>query len=169
MKKGLIILFTIAGLLWLSLRIFSRAQHTSIMSNEAAFDIRINPDRLNINTYFDLPDGTFDAQKHVIICKLPVEVDGFKPGYQVVKFGTDGIDCNEAYKPGSYVKYNATELKNEYSKFLLVKNSGMNLSMFDENLGASQILGEQHVLLEYKKGKVNHLVFSLYGVEDFCK
>ncbi len=73
MKKVFYIAIVIIIIIWLTVRIFSIGNSVTILSNEAAFDIHLNTDSLNIDKYFSLPEGTFDIEKHVILCKLPVE------------------------------------------------------------------------------------------------
>ncbi len=88
----------------------------------------------------------------------------------------NNIDCKEDYTPQLYLKFNNTELNDKKSKLLIVKRFGgqvlekerQTLRFINEDLYANNIIAEQEIKLSYQKGKVNHLVISLFGVRDYC-
>ncbi len=163
---------------WITIRVFSVYKQGSILSNEAVFDIHINTDSLDIDSYFGLPAGTFKKDKHVILCKLPVNTSssGFKPDYIEVKSGVLDINCDEGYTEKSNVKFNSIELINSGSKLLIInkyagqimKKQSRKFRFLNESLNSSNILAEKEIELNYKKGKINHIVISLWNSYDFC-
>lgn len=178
MKRIFYIVVIALIIFWITIRIFGFYEKGNILSNEAAFDIHLNTDSLDVDKYFDLPAGTFNKDKHVILCKLPVNTStsGFKPDYLEVKLGTGNINCDAEYTAKSYVKFNNTELNKNESKLLIVKKyagqivkkQSQTLRFFNENLNSSNIIAEKETTIEYKKGKINHLVISLLNSYDFC-
>lgn len=168
MKKILGILVAIVTLLCIALIVFKRANGTSVMSNQASFEIYFDTNGLSVDRFFNLPEGSFDPEKHIIICKLPVDVQGFKAKNAIVRQDLSNIDCNAEYTEGRDVKYDATELNNSYFEFLAVNKHGRNLQMFDERMGAASILAKRPMPMSFSKGKINRLVVSKSGVYEFC-
>ncbi|OAQ43502.1 hypothetical protein A5893_17225 [Pedobacter psychrophilus] len=168
MKKVLGIIIGIVVILWIAMRIFGGYNSNNILSNEACFEIFIDSDSFNVDKYFDLPEGTFDKDKDILICKLPVEVQGFKASHVIVRTDLKDIDCNAKFKKGDYIQYEPYELKGSDFELLIVKKNA-NLVVLNTPIGQTLILAKKNLSYDYSKGKVNRLVVCVSGLSEYCK
>ncbi|MFD1630652.1 hypothetical protein [Pseudopedobacter beijingensis] len=160
------------------LLLFGYHQKGNVLSNEAVFDIYFNSDSLYIDSYFGLPNGTFNKDEHVIVCKLPIDVPNFKPNYLDVKMGIDSIDCNSEYSGKAYFKFDNAELKKKECVLLIIaKDEGgiiekekQTMRTFNEwGTSSKRILARKTIEIPYKKKKINRLVISWRGVYEYCR
>ena len=168
MKKVLTIIIGIVAVVWIAVRIFGSYNSNNIMSNEASFEIFVDGNSFDVDDFFDLPDGTFDNDKNILICKLPVDVQGFNASHVRIKTDLQNIDCNAKFEKGRYIQYKPYELKGTDFEFLLV-NKNANLEALDSPLGQSLILTKKVLTYDYTKGKINRLVASNSGLSEYCK
>lgn len=164
--KVLKISIIVLAVLWLTMRIilllFGYHQKGNVLSNEAVFDIYFNSDSLYIDSYFGLPNGTFNKDEHVIVCKLPVNTRNSTPKYLDVKLGLDSIDCSDEYTGKSYFKFDNSVLnKNECKLLIVSKNEGgiiekekQTMRTFNEwGTSSKRILARKTIEIPYKKKK----------------
>lgn len=169
MKKILLVISTFIVLILLVLRGLMDFNGSSILYNEAVFVLYSDLEDQDVDPFFDLYPGTYNKDLHVVICKLPVEVEGFKDGYTYLNDNLGTIDCTAAYNEEKHVKYKSYELKPSAFKFLLIKKSNRSLMLFSESLHSNSILAEKTYWNIYKKGSINHLVVTRTGLNDYCE
>lgn len=170
MKKVLIFILSLIILLILAVKGFNMLNKHGVLSNEAVFEVYIDMTDEEINAIFNLEEGTFTADEYMLVCKLPVETEGFKSAYKEVKRDVFEINCSEPYTEGKHIKYVSYELKdNKVASLLVMKRSGRPLAIFNERLGAKQVLGTRQIPFPYATGKINRLVISKTGIQDYCK
>ncbi len=170
MKKILIVILTLLVLLILAVKGFNMLNKHGVLSNEAVFEVYIDMTDDEINKLFGLEEGTFNATNYMLVCKLPVETEGFKSAFKEVKRDVFTIDCTEPYTEGKHVKYVSYELnKTKVASLLVKRRTGRPLELFSERLGANQILGTRQIPFPYSKGKINRIVISKTGIQDYCK
>ena len=169
MKKILLVISVFIILILLLLRGFMDFNASSILYNEAVFILYSDLEDQDVDQFFDLYPGTYNKDLHVVICKLPVEVEGFKEGYVYLNNDLSTIDCTEPYNEEKHVKYKSYELKSSAFKFLLVKKSNRSLMLFSESLHSNSILAEKTHWRVYKKGNINHFVVTNTGLNNTCE
>lgn len=168
MKYFLAIIVMLIALLWCALQVFDGYNSNNILSNQASFEIFFDANELSVDSYFNLPEGTFDPEKHIIFCKLPVDVGGFEVRNVSVRYDLTNIDCNAEFITGKDIKYESNELNNESFELFATKHIG-NLQLFNEQLKSSSILAKRILAYDYEKGKINRLVISEMGFYEYCK
>jgi hypothetical protein len=169
MKKALIILLSLIVIAFIGLRAFSIYNANNIMGNQAVFEVYTDLDKSEIDAYFGLEPGTFDPAKQNIVCYLPVEVKGIKPGATGVNFYSYGIDCNREFDPGRHTKYSNTELRGSTFTLMIV-NSGTPLMLIDpkDHLSSRSIVAKKEVRVRYTRGKINHIMISANRAYNYC-
>ena len=170
MKKNLLITVTTISILWLGLRYYTYLDSKYMFNNQTVFEIYSEINENEIDDFFALEPGTFDKNKHKIICKLPVEVPSFSKKMNViVQFGTEKINCKEEFDPNKHTKYNLSELNDNEAILMIVDNRNM-IEVVDFDLPiAGNVYGTVLIKLEYTRGKINHLVISEDGIHEYCK
>jgi hypothetical protein len=168
MKKILGIIIGIIVLLGIGLRIFGKYNSNNILSSEASFEVFINNSTLDIDNYFQLPKGTIEKEQYSLICKLPVEVQGFKRSYVPVRTDIENIDCNAKFEKEKYIQYEPFELKGTDFELILVRKNA-NLMTLNSPLGEKIIFAKKILSYDYSKGKVNRLIISESGLNEYCK
>jgi hypothetical protein len=167
MKKVLIGIFGIIVTLWLIFKIFEIYNTNNILYNQTSFEVYFNVEHQSIDKYFNLPKGTFSEDKHIVICKLPLDIKGFKPIYILTKTDMTKIDCTVEFKKVNLVKYESYELKNTNFE-LLVVNKNLNIHNLDMSIGKKFILAKKIINHSYSKGKINRLIITKSGLYDYC-
>ncbi|MES2864431.1 MAG: hypothetical protein V4666_09960 [Bacteroidota bacterium] len=168
MKKIIGIIIGIIVVLLLILKIFGNYNSNNILRNEACFEVFVDS-KFNYDDFFELPRGTFDTEKHLFICKLPVETEGFRPSYVYVRTDIESIDCNVEFEKSKYVQYQPYELKGTDFELLMV-DKNTNLSVLNSHLLVEDLfLAKKTFQYDYSKGKINRLVISKYGIHEYCK
>lgn len=170
MKKILLISITILSILWLGLRYYKYLDSKYMFSNQTVFEIYSEFNENEMDAIFGLEPGTFDKNKHKMICKLPVDVPSFtKRMNAIVQFGTQKINCKEEFNPKKHTKYNLSELNDNEAVLMIVDNRNMlEVVDFDSPI-AGKVYGSISVKFEYTRGKINHLVISEDGIHEYCK
>lgn len=111
MKTILGIAIGIIAVVWVIVRVFGAYNSNAILSNEASFEVLVDSNSFDADEFFGLPEGTFDPEKHILICKLPVETEGFRPSHVSVRTDIENIACNTKVEKGQYIQYQPYELK----------------------------------------------------------
>lgn len=167
MRTFLGVIIGIVLILVLTIKIFGHYKSTSVLSNEAAFEVYCDTNLIDVDEYFDLPKGSFHQDSHVMVCKLPVEIQDFKPSYAFVKTDLTNIDCNEEYQEEKHLKYEPFELKGTTFVVMLVKRNA-NLLILDTPGGANFIVAKKVMSYADFKGKINRLQLSKNGFNEYC-
>jgi hypothetical protein len=68
----------------------------------ASFEVFVDTSSFNVDSYFQLSEGTFEKEEYNLIYKLPLEVQGFKANYVNVRTDIENIDCNAKFEKGKY-------------------------------------------------------------------
>jgi hypothetical protein len=168
MKQFLGVLIGIIAIIWIALKIFKSYDANTIMYNQASFEIYMDTEKLDINTYFGLTKDTFNIEKHKIVCLLPVEIQGFKPSSTLVRTNLNTIDCNATAQKGRTIDYEPYELKGTRFTLIVVPKHASTM-MLDSPLSKSLVLGKKLINHNYSKGKINRLVVSGNGFYEYCK
>ncbi|MNU89112.1 hypothetical protein D3C71_789430 [compost metagenome] len=166
MKKFLIGVLIVIVSIWVIIRIFGYYNSRNIMSNQVVFKVYTDLKEDEIDTFFHIEKGTFDPEKHRIICRLPVTTSGFKPSYQIVQFN-QSVNCKEEFNPDIHVKYDNSELNNTGVVLYLI-NKNMQVITLDSPAANSTIIASQGFSYEYKKGRINHILISRQNVYNYC-
>lgn len=166
MKKFLIGLLIVIAAVWISIRIFGYYNSRNILSNQAVFKVYTDLKTNEIDTFFQVEKGTFDPQKHTIICRLPVSTTGFKPSYQTLQFD-QSVNCKEEFNKDVHIKYDNAELNNTGIVLYLV-NKNMPIISLDTPGSNSAIIASQGFSYEYKKGRINHVMISRQNAYNYC-
>jgi len=172
MKKALGVIIGIVAIIWIGLKLFNRVESKSILSSQIIFEIYLD-DNLNVNEYFELTKDTFNIQEHKVLCILPVEISGFKPSKALVQNDLSNINCEAKFEEGKFIKYEPYEIKGKDFNFIIV-NRNANVTILDaenlnSSLGRKLILAKKKLRYNYKKGKINRLVVSENGLNEYCK
>jgi hypothetical protein len=168
MKKFFIVI-GIIFLLFVVLRMCSNYSLSTILSNEAAFKVYLDIDERDFDSYFRLEKGTYDPNKHRVICQLPVSVDLFEPKCQDV-YPASSIHCGEVFEKAKYRKYAHFELKDTNFKLLLVENIAGTAASFDpdHSLYSRKIVASHEIPIKYSRGKINHIVIGDGEAYEYC-
>lgn len=169
MKKTMMVIVSLVAILLVILRGFEFFNAKGILKNEAVFELYLDLNHQEIEAVFNLKPDSYNPEKHQIICKLPVEVEGIKSGYRLVENKVSLINCKEKYNKKKHIKYSPYELKEGGAKLILMQKTSHSLALFSEKLSANYILAARPIYIQYKKGKINHLVISKKGINLFCK
>ncbi|MFC7772387.1 hypothetical protein [Flavobacterium sp. GCM10027622] len=170
MKNFFLTLLLLSALLWLGLRYYNHLNSITLFSNQAVFEINLAINENEVDAFFGLPSGTFDKNKHSIICKLPVTVPSFtKPMNKIVSLGPINMNCNEKYDNKIHTKYDNAELNDNNAVLMIVGNTGLiEITDFDLPI-AGKVYATKVIHLDYKRGKINHFIISKDGISDYCK
>lgn len=167
-KNLFFIIIGILAFLWIIVRLFMFYNANNVLDNQAVFEIYMDGSINNIDEYFNLPKGTYDENKHLIICKLPVSTDRIKPGFVGIRKDLSNIDCRIKYSEGSHIKYEHFELGGNSFELKIV-NMHTNLNSLGTLLQQnSNIIGKVAFTYYYDTGKINRLVFSKNRIYEYC-
>ena len=165
-KKILLFIIGIFAILWITVRIFMLYNANNVLDRQVVFEIYMD-ESINIDDYFNLPKGTFDVNKHILVCKLPVYTDRLKPEFGI-KNDLSSIDCRTKYRDGSHIKYENYELKGDSFEMMIV-NMYTNLNSINTLLwNEKNIIGKKVFTYNYETGKINRLVFSKDRIYEYC-
>jgi hypothetical protein len=166
-KKVLVIIIGILAIMWITVRIFMFYNANNVLNRQVVFEIYMD-ESINIDDYFNLPKGTFDVKKHILVCKLPVYTDMLKPEFVFIKNDLSYIDCKKKYRKGSHIKYENYELKGDSFDMMIV-NMYTNLNSMNTLLwNEKNIVGKKVFSYNYETGKINHLVISKDRIYEYC-
>lgn len=168
MKKNLGIIIGLIAIFWVVVTIFGKYNSNNILSDQASFEIFVDKGSFDIDKYFNLPQGTCEKEEYKLVCILPVEVSGFKPNYAPIRTDIKNIDCNASYSKEKNIKYESYELKDLDFQLVLVKKYA-NLMTLNSPLGTNSIIAQQYISYKYSKGKINRLIVSVAGIDEYCK
>lgn len=168
MKKGLLVVLSLVVLGYVGIKGFLFFSSKAILNNEAVFELYMDIDPVSIDAMFNLDPGTYNPKEHMVVCKLPVEVQGFKSAYREFRPLLGDINCKEVYNKKKHIKFKSYELKMSGAKLLLLKKTGHALGLFSESLGRRFILGARPIYFNYKKGAINHILLEDTGVRLYC-
>lgn len=167
MKKFLIGLLIVILSIWGIIRIFGYYNSRNILSNQAVFKVYTDLKENEIDTFFQVEKGTFDPQKHLIVCRLPVTTTGFKPSYLALQLNKT-VNCKEAFNKDIHVKYDNSELNNTGIVLYLVNKNMPLVALDSPGAAGSTVIASQGFSYEYKKGKINHIMISRQNVYNYC-
>lgn len=167
MKKLLVIILGIATIFGLIQQVFNYYNATTVLHNQAAFEIYVDTTQVNINTYFGIRNNTFDLEKHTILCLLPVDIQGFKPTTATVSTDLSTIDCLADFNQSRVIKYEPYELNGANFTLMIVPKTAQTL-LLDTPLGAEFILAQKKIHHPYQKGKINRWILSGHGFKEYC-
>lgn len=169
MKKVLIGVVVLAAVFFVVLQIFTWYNANNLMSNQTVFKIYMDVKDEEMDEYFGVKKGTYDKNNHMIVCNLPVQPAPFKQYQQVVDFDLSGIDCDEKYTKGDYIKYDEAELNDDQNAtlFIINKNNSQPIGMIDNQLN-SGIVASRQVHLDYQMATINHIVLAKDKVYEYC-
>lgn len=168
MKKFLIVCIGIVVIIYSTLRLFGNYNSNSVLYNQASFEMYMDTNSFNIDTYFSLEKGTFDNEKHIVVCKFPVEIGGFKLAYSLLNTDLSNVDCNEKYQKEKHNIFEPYELKGSNFELVIV-NKFTNLITLNTPIGESKIIAKKVEYCPYKKGEVNRIVLSKNGLTRYCQ
>lgn len=170
MKKFLTIIAILAVIFFIILQVFMWYNKNNIMSNQAVFKIYLDVKDEDMDEYFGVEKGTYNKDKHMIVCDLPVNAAAFKPHSQIVNRNIGEISCDEKYNPEMHDKYDQTELTDGGSMTLIIldNSSSVPVQMVNENLGGASIVAKRQVYFDYGKGMINHIVLAKDKIYDYC-
>jgi hypothetical protein len=168
MKKPITFVIVTVVAIYLISRIFSYYNSTHILSNQAVFNIYLDLNENDIDSFFGLKKGTFNKKKHTIICQLPVYGNTFKS--IPVSFNINNIDCSREFNNEIDTKYDNSELGGNDFKLVIVKGWGGPIALFDANLPIfeNSIVSYKDITTNYTRGKINNIVISTNRVYDYC-
>jgi hypothetical protein len=170
MKK--IITFTIVTIvsIYIANQIYNYYNSTHILSSQAAFKVYLDIKESDIDAFFGLKKGTFNKQKDLIICQLPVNDPGFKGKCVIVNSNIGNIDCGRIYNNKTDIKYANSELDGNNFKLLIIKAGGFPIGLFDADLPimSNMIISYKDLTAEYNRGKINNIVISADSVYNYC-
>lgn len=169
MKKVLIGIVVLAAVFFVILQIFTWYNANNLMSNQTVFKVYIDVKDEDMDEYFGVEKGTYDKDNHTIVCNLPVQPAPFKQYQQIVDFDLSGIDCDEKYTKGDYIKYDETELNDDQNAtlFIINKNNSQPVGMTDNQMN-SGIVASRQVHLDYQMATINHIVLAKDRVYEYC-
>ena len=166
-KKILVFIIGIFAILWITVRIFMLYNANNVLDSQVVFEIYMDKS-ISIDDYFNLPKGTFDVNKHILVCKLPVYTDRLKPEIAFIKKDLSIIECSEKYRDGSHIKYENYEIKGDSFEMMIV-NMHTNLNSINTLLwNEKNIVGKKIFTYNYDTGKINRLVFSKERIYEYC-
>lgn len=169
MKKIGIAILSIFVFLFIAIKGFTFFSSKDVLRNEAVFELYMNIKDTDIDRLFNLELGTYEVSKYQLVCKLPVEVEGFKSGYRLIENKEGAINCKETYNKKKHIKYKSYELKDGGSKLLLLKRTNRSLDLFTERLGEKRIVAARPIYFTYKKGEINHILLTKHGIQSYCE
>ncbi len=165
MNKFLIGLVIVIVGIWAAIRIFGYYNSRNILSNQAVFRVYTDLEQDEIDTFFHIEKGTFDPQRHAIVCRLPVNTSGFKSSYLVLPFNKT-VHCGETFNKDIHVKYDNAELNNT-GLVLYIVNKNMPIVALDSP-AKNTVVASRGFSYEYKKGRINHIMISRQNVYNYC-
>jgi hypothetical protein len=171
MKKTLLFIGILLAIVWLSVRIFMEYKATHLMSDGAVFNTYIDISPEEVDDYFGLEEGTFDPEKHRIICRLPVEVESYeKPQCSAVNFSIQTPDCSQEFNNHAHIQYDTAELKGNTFKLMIIRDRSTPLMLinFDMAIFSHSVKASKEIVFDYKRGRINNIVFSAGGAVDYC-
>ncbi len=162
------VLIFLGSILILTLKVFRGYSTHNILSNQAGFELYLDTNEMTIDEFFNLEQGTYDPEHHLIICKLPVSVQGFKAKNALVKTNLKTINCQTSFDDRKDVKYEPYELKIQNFEFMIIKKYGMDYRVFEEKGRSERIIAKRVQIYNYRKGRINRLITSKNGLYDYC-
>jgi len=169
MKKVGIAILSILIFLFIAIKGFTFFSSKGVLRNEAVFELYMTISDTDIDRLFNLEHGTYNVDEYQLICKLPIEVDGFKSGYRLLENKNGAINCKEVYNKKKHIKYKSYELKDGGSKLLLLKRTKRSIDFFSERLGSNLIVAARPIYFTYKKGEINHILLTKHGIQSYCE
>ena len=169
-NKALLTICIIIAVLYISFRIFRIYESNNIMSNQAVFEVYSDLKDDEIDAYFGLEPGTYDKEKYEIVCRLPVNCEGFKPSFRGLNYDLSSIDCGEEYDPSKHIKYDNTELTETGFELYVKLRFGIPLELLDPGtiLVDSKVLVTKPIFFTYKRGKINRIVITKDITYNYC-
>lgn len=146
--------------------IFSCNNSNGLKSHQACFEFYFDHNIFDADEFFKLPDGIFNKEEHVIICKLPLKVNNSKASNFIVKTNITSINCNENYINGKHIKYESYELtEKKLEVFVIDKRK---LKTLKKELEDNSILAKRTLKFYYEKGRINRLLITHKSVTNYC-
>lgn len=167
MKKFLFIVVAIVMLFYLSIKIFENYKDNNLLKNEAVVNVYFNIPEDEIDVYFDLEKGTFDKNKHAVVCSLEKN-EGYMLDYYYnlpIFRTTDGINCKEEFSIEKHRRFNKNDV-NSYSNMIVrLLNSSANSYTAEPS---SATIAKKYEEININFGKINHIVVSKKGTSHYC-
>ena len=167
MKKFFFITVAIIILLYLSIKIFENYRENHLLNNEAVVNAYFNIPENEIDTYFNLEKGTFDKNKHIVVCSLE-KSEGYMLNfyYNVPTYGTtDKINCNEEFSIEKHRRFNKNDINNYSNMIVRLLNFSVNGYHADSS---NNTIAKKYEEININFGKINHLVVDHKGTSHYC-
>ncbi|KOS07238.1 hypothetical protein AM493_15235 [Flavobacterium akiainvivens] len=169
MKRVLIVIGTIIGILFIAFQAFSAYNASNIMSNQAVFQVYTTIPDEDIDAYFGLQPGTFNPQRQTLACMLPVKTGDFKVGTVPVNINLGGIDCKQEYDKQIHLKYDNTELRSNVFRIMIVQKSMPLVLVERSGIGAGGTVAYKDIPVNFSRGKINNIVFTPEKAYNYCQ
>lgn len=157
-------LLAIIALIIIAFKIFVSYNSDNVLYNEASFEIFLDSKTFDPESYFNLPEGTYDPEKHIVVCKLPVNPEPARPGFIKVRTDLENLDCNSKAE----IQYQPYELNGPVFEIMLV-NKFTNLYTLGLPISKGRILARKSIVYGYHKGEINRLLVSENGFIPYCR
>lgn len=171
MKKVLLFILLAVALLFISDRIYQYYSGSHVNSHEAIILINNLLDDADVDSFFGLRSGTYDAQKHKVVFSL-VKKEGSVLGYYInlpakkVSYLTDagGFNCDNEYPTVSHYRFYDYEVGDKTIIARVIrKTSSSAMQQF-----ANEIIAKRDIHMNYQFGQINVIDVGLNGIEDHC-
>jgi len=171
MKKIILFLIVVVALIFIADKIYKIYSRHNVNAHEAVILINDCLMKEDVDAFFGLDTGTYDASRHKIVYSLTKKeayvLDAYidLPVKYKYALNSDEFTCNIDYAEIEHYGFYNYELGNSnIIARIIVKDASA-----IRRLGAEQIISQKFLDAQYEYGKINVLSIGKIGVRNACK
>ncbi len=148
--------------------LFKLYKEHNLLSTEAVINFYFKIPDEHIDSFFNLPKGTYNKNEHAIVCSFQKSSTYGHGAFHnfPIKIDVNTIDCKESFSIEKHKRFNISNIQdynNLYIRLINIKNP----SILSSEYSSSIAFRKKEIV--FKLGKINNFIIDFNTVDNYCQ